>query len=289
MDTRDTLLAAAVAIERRKAEDFSRLARRLSDAGNASAGDVFSDLAEEAEAATDRLGHQEQAADDGPEPLSDTEIEEAGGLLLLSPYQCYRLAVDAEKRILDFYVQASAHAPDEETLLCAERLAKEKVDHLVQLRLRRRRAYRSDHADLNDAKPPPIADLTALNRFVAAQANDAVHTAERQAEILQTAGATDAARLFRELAERKRLLTALANSPGAGQPDPFPTETGPALREALKRAERDFQLFSAIASTSHDEAVQSKARDFLADAVKDLADITSALNSPPSGDGETGD
>ena len=75
-----------------------------------------------------------------PEAMSDEECDEAGGAYLMTPHRALSLAVHNEERAFALFSNIASMADLAAVREHAEKLAKEELDHVVSLRVKRRRA-----------------------------------------------------------------------------------------------------------------------------------------------------
>ena len=308
----DDLFAAARTIEREAAARYDQLAALTGRHGNEPVAALFRKLAEEGRErearvarGAERLGRAAPAAGGFrwkvPQALDEEAISEAGGPYLLTPYRALCLAVENEKRALTFFVQVTSAASDEAVREQAEAMAKVALDHLVRLRLERRRAFRaereaSERAGQRPARPAAgsLGELLVCAREMEADAaaRDAV-----MAQALEAAGADpQTTALLRQLAEEEsrhaaalaaRLAEAGPSAPPPGGAEAEARTPGPrppgapvdALRSALERAEEGFAFYSAVAKESTDETLLRQAQELAERMVGRLDRISKRLSA----------
>ena len=97
--------------------------------------------------------------------MSDEERDEAGGAYLMTPHRALSLAVHNEERAFALFSNIASMADLAAVREHAEKLAKEELDHVVSLRVKRRRAWRAQAEGA--AKSAPRRGVLSL-RFLPA-------------------------------------------------------------------------------------------------------------------------
>jgi rubrerythrin len=199
--------------------------------------------------------------------LPDDFDDEVATSATLTPYRALALAVRHEESSFAFYSYLAAEATSDSVRQLAEALAKDELDHAALLRIKRRRAYRTERATApREAMPETVAELRAL--------------ASRHA--------LSDARLHRALAARLALegqqVAAEAFSAAAGDEDAeagaaFGVETSqegaagvpPTVTGGLRVLEEAFERYTAIVERASDEAVLGEAQHLSERALRRLA------------------
>lgn len=307
------LIAMALAMEREAAARYDELADAMARHGNPELADLFDGLAaeERKHEAHIRLwlipGMAELPPIDfawrSPESFDLDSSDIAGGIFLMTPHRALRLAVHNEERAFAFYSAIAATVEDPAIRTKAESLAKEELDHVVRLRLERRRAWRaqSQSAAQGAARrgPRAVQSLPALLSRARAIEHEAVLRCEFHAEAMDEWGDGATAELFRNLAAKERTLvnTLDQQTDGAASSDEPIVEAlahvdslapGEALRHALADAEEAFDFYAATAEQSPDQAMMEKAQQLAEHALKRLEHIRARLNEVAPADSDIG-
>jgi rubrerythrin len=168
------LLAMAGAMEQEAIDGYVALSRRMVDLGRLDLAQVFDSLVLE------EKGHLQQVQEwrdasgpqqskitvDPPENLYD---DEGAGLVapeLLSAYRAFSMAVRNEERAFMFWTYVSANAASNEVRQAAERMAREELGHVAELRRERRKAFHVEKARTQDDAE---TDLAALEETLSGQ------------------------------------------------------------------------------------------------------------------------
>ena len=289
--TPEALMAAAHAMEREAAACYDELADEMARHGNRELAALFAGLAAEERAHEARIGRRSGRGDAGeapvplpwrtPEATDRTAGAEAGGPWLMTPYRALCLAVANEERAFAFFSGAAADAADRSLREMAEALAKEELEHIVRLRLERRRAWRAEsRAGGGSGAVRSLADLLRRAHAIERAAARRYEASERAA-----AGGEEAVgAVFRSLAaeQRRRLADLALRAEGAGvclpaAPDSPPAAAGEtrgsALRLALADAGRAFDFYASVAERGVDQEVVAEAQRLAGHALDRLTRI----------------
>jgi len=150
-----TLLRTAAKIEHEAAKQYSHLAEIMDEHGNTDAASVFRLLAEEevkhiASVSTPLQDDETAitglpATDHTPESdIVGTWKKSGRGAQLITAYDAFNLAVNAEERAFAFFTEVAAKTDDPDLRFIAEQLAREELHHLAIVRLERRRERRRE-------------------------------------------------------------------------------------------------------------------------------------------------
>lgn len=296
------LMAAARAMEREAAVRYEALAEAMARHGNRELAALFADLgAEEREHEARieaRMGRR--ARDDDarpPAPLrwrppeaTDREAEEeAGGVWLMTPHRALCLAVENEERAFAFFSRIAAGIEDRPLRQMAEALAREELEHVVRLRLERRRAWRAESRSV-EAEADAVRSRTALLRRALAIEREAARLYDALGQTAAHAGEPTVAALFRELAEEQRSClaglgrraeTAGVRAPPAAKAPPgsIPTAPRDALHLALADAERGMRFYEAVAERGVDQDTMEEAQRLALHALDRLKRIRDRMGS----------
>lgn len=300
VETAEQLMDIATAMEREAARRYQELAAEMDRCGNTETAALFRQLAD------DEREHEAQIArwaarEDGrnPEPLEFSwrmpetfDLEKTGGSgFTLTPYQALSIAVRNEERAFAFYSYLAAMAEDDEVRVRAEALAKGELDHVAQLRARRRQAY---HAERRGARTRiAVADLEGLYRLALGLERASAELNTAIAEALANAGEKGSAALVRRIAEAARTdaervvhkaraqefsgtrTAEAAKTAGVLEAGGLTPLGG--LRLCLKNAEEVLQTYLDIAEHAKDEAVLREAQRLGEKALACVAMIGSQL------------
>lgn len=162
------LLAEAAAMAKNAAERYRRLAAFWQEAGEATLGGLFAQLAELKAAESARYAVPEGAAPPasgvtGTTPGHGIPAESEWRTSLLTPYRALSLAVRAEERAFAHFARRAAEAEDEATRTLAEDLAHAALDRAAELRLARRAAFRAE-GGRRPALPATLAELAEAEK-----------------------------------------------------------------------------------------------------------------------------
>lgn len=307
------LIAMALAMEREAAARYDELAAEMVRHDNPELADLFEGLAVEErkhEAYIGRwLGPRAEEPTpvefhwQSPETINPDEKDEAGGVYLMTPYRALRLAVHNEERAFAFFSNIAAVAGDAAVREQAEALAKEELEHVVRLRLERRRAWRAESQSAVSAAAPggvrAVRSLAALLRRAHAIEGEALAHCDAIGKSLEKAGDADSARLFKEIAEGQtawlteieRLIADTGRTPAQSRAREDHVEglaeavqrigsSAPrdALRLVLSEAEEAFDFYAATAEQSADQAMMEQAQRFAERALNRLKRIRDHLD-----------
>ncbi len=305
----EDLIAMALAVERVAATRYDELAAEMAQNDNQELAELFSGLsAEERKHETyisEWLGPGASAQPaitfewQSPEAIDADAKDEAGGVYLMTPYRALRLAVHNEERAFAFFSEIAAAVEDPKIRAKAEALAKEELDHVVRLRLERRRAWRAETRAASEVSAHRGSRaLTSLDELL-----NRARVIEREA-MLDYDALTDAASdhgdrtsatLFHRLADDQRgLLVEIGGNAAAtnrlaeqvahalrrvARVAPYD-----ALRLALAEAEESFDFYAAVAEQSADQAMMERAQGLAERALERLREIRDRLVEvmPPS-------
>ncbi len=271
--TLSEFLSWARAVERRKERRYAELSHRAAEAGNQAAAEAFDELGQVTRPSLDEGENGPGADGDLPDLLTDREIDNAGGVYLLTPHQCFQLASLVEKRLQDHYVKLSSNAPDADFRGAVEKLIKEKMETRVQVRLRQKQIHHNQCQPETGHDVSDVTDMESFQEYLLKRLERAWVNASAQADLLERKGEAAAAQAFREIAQRKKDLA------GAGF-NPAERDNGDALihdcsedafRCAFQGAEKDYQAFMDIAETTEDGDVQVAAQDYASLAISDIS------------------
>lgn len=289
--TPEALMAAARAMEREAAACYDGLADEMARHGNRELAALFAGLAAEERAHEARIGCRLGRGDleeapppwRAPEATARAAEADAGGPWLMTPYRALCLAVANEERAFAFFSGVAADATDRSLREMAEALAKEELEHIVRLRLERRRAWRAEsRAAEEGGESGAVRSLADLLRRAHAIERAAAHhyeASERAAGGEEAVGA-----VFRTLAaeQRSRLADLARRAEGAGvcltaAPDP-PSATvgetqGSVLRRALADAGRAFDFYASVAERGVEQEVVAEAQRLAGHALDRLTRI----------------
>ncbi len=277
------LLALALAMERRAAARFRRLAVTMRADDRADLAELFEGLAREEDAHADRLREGAGVAGEDAEALVRDIAPDLAELITagddqasrpLSVYHSLAEAVQNEVKAFEFYSHVAATADDAGLQDLAESLAGEELDHANALRRVRRQAYQRLRPE---AGPWPKASaIETLGDLCAAAARG------------ERAIAAPLSALYRhvpELEEIARAVTELLSAPGQTEP----MGAGPAsgddgggtchaaeaarprpdrMRAALKAATEAFAFYDSVVATAAREDVMLTAQALSACALK---------------------
>ncbi len=269
--TLSELRSWARAVERRKTRRYAELSRRAAEAGNQGAAEAFDEVRR---MTGDIPGKNGTAAENGPpDVLSDREIDNAGGVYLLTPHQCFQLASVVEKRLQDEYVNASANAPDADFRAAAEDLIKEKMETRVQVRLRQKQIHRGLNQAEDGGGVSGVTDRESFQDYLLKRLGKAWRTASARADHFERKGEASAAEAFRKIAQAKKDLGGDGFNPSEGDGGEIVLHdcAEDAFRDAFQEAENDYQAFMDIAETTDDDAVQTAAQEHASKAISDIA------------------
>lgn len=266
-------LSWARALEGRKARRYAELSRRAAEAGNQDAAEAFDELSR---MTGDVPGPEENGtAQDGgpPDVLSEREIDNAGGVYLLTPHQCFQLASVVEKRLQDEYVNASATAPDAGFRSAAEDLIKEKMEMRVRVRLRQKQIHHGQNQAEDGGGVSGVTDMESFQDYLLKRLEKAWRAASAQAGHFERMGESAAAEAFRQIARTKKDQGGDGFHPSEGGSGEIllHDRVDDAFRGAFQGAEKDYRAFMEIAETTEDGAVQIAAQEHASKAISEIA------------------
>lgn len=291
------LMAAARAMEREAAVRYEALAEEMARHGNRELAALFAALGAEEREHEARMGRRVRGDARPPAPLrwrppeaTDREAEEeAGGVWLMTPHRALCLAVENEERAFAFFSRIAAGIEDRPIRQMAEALAKEELEHVVRLRLERRRAWRAESRSVA-AEADAVRSLAALLRRALAIEREAASLYDAFGQTTAHAGEPTVAALFRELAEEQRSRLAglgrRAEAAGTRAPPaaeaplgPVPTAPREALHLALAGAERGMRFYEAVAERGVDQDTMEEAQRLALHALGRLKRIRDRMGS----------
>lgn len=169
----DELLAIARAMEQEAIDGYVALSRRMALLGRLDLAQVFDSLVLEEKGHLRQVqewreasGHPQSKLEvDAPENLYD---DEGAGLVapeLMSAYRAFSMAVRNEERAFMFWTYVSANAGSNEVRQAAERMAREELGHVAELRRERRKAFHVEKRTQDDVK----TDLVSLEETLSGQ------------------------------------------------------------------------------------------------------------------------
>ena len=273
------LMAAARAMEHEAAVRYEALAEDMARHGNRELAALFADLGAEEREHEARMGRLIRGDDARPPaPLrwrppeaTDREAEEeAGGVWLMTPHSALCLAVENEERAFAFFSRVAAVLEDRPLREMAEALAKEELEHVVRLRLERRRAWRAESRSVA-AEAAAAHSLAALLRRALAIEREAARLYDALGQAAAHAGEPAIAAFFRELAaeQRSRLAGIGRRAEAAGvhappmeeaPPGPVPAVPRDALHLALAGTEKGVRFYEAVAERGVDQDMMEEAQ-----------------------------
>ncbi len=281
------LIAMALAMEREAAARYDELATEMVRHGNTATAELFQGLAAEEREHEASIGHWlAPGADEppaakfewcSPETTDQETEQESGGVYLMTPYRALCVAVHNEERAFTFFSLIAATAKPPDICAKAETLAKEELNHVVRLRLQRRRAWptesRSAARRYACQVPRAAESLAALHDKAYAIEHEATLTYDSLAVAMAELGDHISAKLFLNLASEERTLLATiaqrtdepnlyvqqyAQALGqAARTAPYDT-----LRHALSEAEAAVDFYTAMAEQSANQDMMEKAQHF---------------------------
>jgi rubrerythrin len=289
VDTLDTLLSIALALEEESVGRYTQLAALMDRRGEAEIATIFRTLAAEEKGHATGVSSWARTlgltAIDAPAfvwslpPEIATSWEALTERTHMTPYQALSLAVVNEQRAFAFYSYIAANTGDEEVRRHAEKLALEELRHAALVRRERRKAYRRQGGATADkpmraGTPEEFAALAATLLSAAS----AQHAAAAKA--LAERGAADDAALVSRIAEEEIRLAAPFGA--TAPPPPSAILSGDILRGVMAVSERLSEAFADIADTASDESVLNGSQRLLQFVIGHLAAL-SARGSAPSG------
>lgn len=174
----DALYAVATLFSRNMATVCGRLAEDMKNIENLETAQVFDDLAKQETDLIKRIRNRADAAgvrhdnriDDawhGQELRGETARELADNPYLLTPYRALQLAVFNKERVFEILSTIASKQHDPDISRHAEELARNVLSEISKLRLRRRRASRSEvKTAIHDADlDAPLTNTGQLDRI----------------------------------------------------------------------------------------------------------------------------
>jgi len=194
-------------------------------------------------------------------------------------HRALALAVHNEERAFAFFSNIASAASDGEIRDRAERLAVEELDHVVRLRLERRRAYRAESEA--PARAAAKLGIRAVRSLDALYARAAVIEAEAERDVaacLQAALAVDddkSAAMLRRISEqisamRSRLPVSPASDPAPADSPPLPADFAGLLERVLIDAEDALAFYLAVAENAVTQEVMEQAQELAERSLKRL-------------------
>jgi rubrerythrin len=267
-------------------ELYKRLGARMADMGNEHAQAAFAMIEVEkrrhAEAAEHRMAPDLRGPPGPVRRWTDLAVfddEELAGTRLATPYRVLSVAVRNEERAFSFWTYISAHADNPEVKAEAERLAREELAHIHELRAARRSAYHASRQ--REAWAPTQARSPSLKAFLAEAARteaalSTLHGAiARRLRALGDPRADGTARIAEAEAAAARELTGEAPLSGSASGEAgFPDNAKALLNLAIERLEGAVEEYLTVAETSQREEVVAEAQRLAEAAVRRLAALS---------------
>lgn len=265
----EDLFALAVAMERQAAERYRALAEEMEAEGENALAGLFRRL-EQAEA-DHESGIAAWAARSGIRPSrhlsfnwDSPEGPSEGDLgTRASAWKALAVAVRNEERAFAAYSNMAAKTTDPAVQHYAERMAAEELEHVIMLRLERRRAWRGeDHARqaaLPAAGPPDGRDVASYRAYVAAAEAEAAARLRSKARAAQGPGAPIIAAALEEMAHEARGRAGGQSAPPLARVPP--SDATALMRDEESRLGRLYDATMHVIETSRDEAVLRAAQD----------------------------
>ncbi len=286
--SRDALLAYARQVEADAARRYESLAAMAEAAGNEGVAQLFHDLAASERDHLRRVPEPGAAPAETPEPPpeapTEPQVSDDGGPEGITPWRALDDAVENEERTVRAFVSLAASAPDRETAAQAEALAREEADHVVRLRLARRRAARNERED-RGGLPVPLAagHVTGPAELISTAIALERAAAERHRSQQVAGPATadpDTIAVLAETETRERsmvtTLRAAEAEAGAGAVPELPrlgvgapgqvTDVGALLRLEAAAAFEVFDLYDRVVEATRDQGVLDEGQRLMAHA-----------------------
>lgn len=277
------LLGLARLLSAQAIELYQELGARMDDLGNEQARVAFATIEAEQRRHAEALEHRMAPDLEGPPGLvgrwADLAIfhdEELAGTRLATPYRALSVAVRNEERVFSLWTYISAHAENPEVKVEAERLARDELAHVHELRAARRRAYHEGQLRETMAR----GGLRSLTRkgFLAEAARMEASLAAVHGEIarrLADLGHPQTVAIARISEEEEASARTLADGAPFARSAPdetaFPDETEALLNLAMERLEGAVEGYLAVAEASLHEEVVAEAQRLAEAAVRRLA------------------
>jgi rubrerythrin len=281
------LIAMAIAMEREAASRYDLLAADMVTAGRQELADLFENLAAEErkhEAYIEAWQNTPLPAATfkwrSPESLTDDQTTDAGGATSMTPHRALALAVHNEERAFAFFSSIAAAAGDSEIRERAEKLATEELDHVVRLRLERRRAHRAEAEA--PARAAAKKGIRAVRSIEALHARAAVIEAEAARDVaacltaVQAAGDERAAAMLRHIEQaisemRATLPNEQASEPVSTDSLSQPTDITVLMGRVFVDAEDALAFYLAVAENATTQEVMERAQEFAERALERLS------------------
>lgn len=294
------LMMIAAALEQRGARRYRQLAETMERHRNPEVAGLFRRLADEEEG---RVAAIARRLDDweapGLDPSTDrwefaeifrADVEhDAGGFYLMTPYRALCMVVGDKERKFAYYTDVSSRTRLRGVSRRAEELAMDVLDHVIQLRLERRRAFRAERE--GRTVEAATVDVHGLADFVAlAEALET--TAARHHLALAAAAAAlgdpETARMLRGIADDED-ASARSFAGRAGSWEPAVAGSGhlaeteglslfEILRLGLKIVGESFDTLTTVADRADDETVMREAEDLAEKLIPRLTKIRDRLD-----------
>jgi len=211
--------------------------------------------------------------------------EIAENLYLMTSYRALRLAVYNRERAFDYFSQIAAATDDVAIREKAEALAHGALEDVVELRLRRRQAYRSRAESLVGRFMHQSTPASSENMARMAVETDEILISLAENILTERLGRLPAKTETKLNSLLADLRSGLAKSGAAGGqkrveavvPQTFKNLFS-ALRNLLRELEITFDLFMEIAETSQSEEVVKNAQDAAQQYIRRLALVRDAID-----------
>jgi rubrerythrin len=265
----ESLLTLAQAMEGRAAARYRALAAAMRDAGRADLSPLLERLAREEDRHAERLSARGAGAGAPPATVLLPEIHQADEAdpARLTPYRVLALAVQGEERAFAFYSHVAAAAEQPAVRALAEALAREELDHAALLRHERRKAFRSEGLAGRAPLDPAASSLAALWARAVLVEGEAAIQHRALAEALTRTGAPEAGALRAIAEEEARSARGCAERIGATPPDAVEP---PVVGDPRLPIEAAIAFYRAIAGRASDGAVVAEAEHLAAQAAARL-------------------
>lgn len=275
------LVAMAIAMEREAASRYDVLAADMVLAGRQELADLFENLAaeerkHEAYIEAWQAGPLPAASFKwrSPENLTDEQTSDAGGAGSMTPHRALALAVHNEERAFAFFSSIAAATADSEIRKRAEKLATEELDHVVRLRLERRRAHRAEsQAPARAAAKMGIRAVRSLEALHARAGAIEAEAARDLAACLQAAmaaGDDKCAAMLRRVEQTMR-ETRLPVEPVSQPASADVPDLATMLARVLVDAEDALSFYLAVAENATTQEVMESAQELAERALKRLS------------------
>jgi rubrerythrin len=269
--TLESLAHLAALLEREAAATYCRLAAEMTKLHNPEAVGMFERLIEietnyQQEIATWAKGLDialDSAADDPAGSTPDDLENRAATNLLLTPWQAMNLAVRHEQEAFEYFSALAANADNDEVRQQAEIIASRKLEHIAQLRLERKRAWRTDERSrletiVGREVPRTLASFT--------ETTAKLKTALRKRYLdlgAEASGFADdnTATILRLLAAEIPDNPANSDQTNGFSDGPKHADVAATLRAALRETEAAFDAFMGVAAHAENEDVVDAAQE----------------------------